>query len=75
MPGLGRAVRELARVLQPGGTLFVSVVGLPLRSPRLPTAFATTRVDDELARAGLRIVRKKTVRLATLYEATTRHQT
>lgn len=73
MPGLGRAVRELARVLQPGGTLFVSVVGLPLRSSRLPTAFATTRVDDELRRAGLRLVRKKMVRLATLYEATTRN--
>lgn len=70
MPGLRRAVRELARVLAPTGTLFVSVVGVPLRSRRLPTAFATAKVDDELAREGLRLVRKKTVRLATLYEAT-----
>ncbi len=69
MPGLRRAVRELARVLAPGGTLFVSVVGLPLRSESLPTAFATKNVSDALEGAGLRVRRTAQVRLAALYEA------
>ncbi len=77
IPGLRPAVRELARVLAPGGTLFVSVVGLPLgaflprpTADRLPTMLARrTRVADELERAGLRVSETGRQRLATLYEA------
>lgn len=68
MPDLEGAVSELARVLAPGGTLFVSVLGLPLRSKKLPTAFATKNVTDALEGAGL-LTRSRTTRLATLYEA------
>lgn len=70
MPGLEGAVAELARVLAPGGTLFVSVVGLPLRSRSLPTALATRNVTDAILGAGLRIAREEQARLATGWEAT-----
>lgn len=70
MPGLGPAVRELARVLAPGGTLFVSVVGVPLRGRSLPTALATRNVTDALRGAGLSIVGAAQHRLAWLGEAT-----
>lgn len=69
MPGLRGAVSELARVLAPGGTLFVSVVGVPLRSQRLPTALATRNVGDALRASGLTVRRTHAVRLAALYEA------
>lgn len=72
MPNLEGAVAELARVLAPGGTLFVAVLGVPLRSAKLPTAFATDRAGAELERAALRITHRKRTRLATLYEATHR---
>lgn len=78
IPGLRPAVRELARVLAPGGTLFVSVVGLPVgtllprgMASRLPTLLAArSRVADELVGAGLSVARRRKERLATLYEAT-----
>lgn len=69
MPGLRPAVRELARVLAPGGTLFVSVVGVPLRTESLPTAFATAKVGQALREAGLSVRRTGRARLATLWEA------
>jgi SAM-dependent methyltransferase len=69
MPGLRPAVEELARVLAPGGTLFVSVVGLPLRGDSLPTALATRNVRSALEGAGLEIAHHETTRLATLLRA------
>lgn len=70
MPGLRPAVRELARVLAPDGTLFVSVVGLPLRSEGLPTALATKNVTDALSGAGLSIAQVAQHRLAWFGEVT-----
>ena len=78
MPGLVPSVRELARVLAPGGTLFVSVVVapvgalLPARSrERLPTLLRPGRdVAHELENAGLRTRSSSRARLATLIEAT-----
>ncbi len=70
IPNLRGAVSELARVLAPGGTLFVSVVGVPMRGPSLPTFFATKNVTDALAGAGLSIVQASQHRLAWLAEVT-----
>lgn len=70
IPNLDRAVRELARVLAPDGTLFVSVLGVPLRSERLPTFFATKNVRDALEGAGLRVAGSKHTRLGILWDAT-----
>jgi ubiquinone/menaquinone biosynthesis C-methylase UbiE len=70
IPDLERAVSELARVLAPDGTLFVSVLGVPLRAPGLPTAFSTARVGPVLERAGLQTQDVTRTRLATLLEAT-----
>ena len=70
IPNLRAAVSELARVLAPGGTLFVSVVGIPLRSESLPTAFATRNVTDALRGAGLRRKRVQRSRLASVEEFT-----
>lgn len=72
IPDLPRAVSELARVLAPGGTLFVSVLSLPvLRGPRIPTVLAARdRVAEELDRGGLRVTKTTRTRLATLFEAT-----
>ena len=69
IPNLQAAVSELARVLAPNGTLFVSVLGLPLRSEKLPTFFATERVGAALGGTNLIVARRRTTRLATLYEA------
>ena len=70
VPNLRGAVSELARVLTPGGTLFVSVVGVPLRSQSLPTALATKNVTDALEGAGLTILDARRSRLAWLAEVT-----
>jgi ubiquinone/menaquinone biosynthesis C-methylase UbiE len=70
IPDLRRAVEELARVLAPGGTLFVSVLGVPLPYRSLPTFLATARVATELERTGLRIRRVTRTRLATVVDAT-----
>ena len=77
IPGLRGAVSELARVLAPGGTLFVSVLGLPVGSllpaslsDSLPTVLAAReKVGAELERAGLTITKTSKKRLATLWEA------
>ncbi|MFP5298448.1 MAG: class I SAM-dependent methyltransferase [Actinomycetota bacterium] len=77
MPGLEASIRELARVLKPGGRLYCSVVTLPLGNalgPRvaehLPT-FARSGADvaDEISKAGLFVESIRTERLATLIEA------
>ena len=68
MPDLEMTVAELARVLAPGGTLFVSVLGLPLRSENLPTAFATRNVTAALKGAGLQRVKFHRTRLASFHE-------
>jgi ubiquinone/menaquinone biosynthesis C-methylase UbiE len=69
IPGLRPAIQELARVLAPEGTLFVSVVGVRLRARSLPTMFSTAKVKDELERVGLQVTTTRGARLATLYEA------
>lgn len=77
IPGLRGAIRELARVLAPGGTLFVSVVGLPLGAvlpesmgARMPTVFAArSKIAEELAGAGLTVTSTSKRRLSTFYEA------
>lgn len=69
MPNLEGAVAELARVLAPGGTLFVAVLGLPFRSAKLPTAFATKNVTDAILGAGLHVPQTRRIRLATLFQA------
>lgn len=70
MPGLRPAVQELARVLAPGGTLFVSVVGVPLRGRSLPTFFATRNVRDALEAAGLTVARAHQHRLSWFADLT-----
>jgi ubiquinone/menaquinone biosynthesis C-methylase UbiE len=78
MPGLVPTVRELARVLAPGGTLFVSVVVAPLGAvlprstrERLPTMLRPgSDVAAEIERAGLVTSTSSRARLATLIEAT-----
>lgn len=78
IPGLHPTVGELARVLAPGGTLFVAAITLPLAPPgpprsrdRVPTAFRPKRdLVDALGRAGLAPVITQRRRLAALIEAT-----
>ncbi len=70
MPGLQATARELARVLAPGGTLFVSVVGVPLRGRHVPTFFATGNVRDALEGAGLNVGRTHQYRLAWFADLT-----
>ena len=76
IPGLEPSARELARVLKPGGTLFVSVLTLPLAvypaaaRRQLPTMLRPGRdVADSLRRAGLEARITGRERLATLIEA------
>ena len=77
MPGLRPAVKELARVTAPGGTLFVSVLTLPApnalraaRPERLPTVMLS---GNDIARViedhGLVLQGVRKERLATLIEA------
>ena len=78
IPGLHPAVAELARVLSPGGTLFVSILTLPAPRPvrrarrdKLPTMmWAGEDVADAIAAHGLTVVSTRKERLATLIEAT-----
>ncbi|MDQ3952232.1 MAG: class I SAM-dependent methyltransferase [Actinomycetota bacterium] len=70
MPGLQATARELARVLAPGGTLFVSVVGVPLRGRHVPTFFATGNVRGALEGAGLAVGRTNQHRLAWFADLT-----
>lgn len=77
IPGLQPTLDELARVLRPGGGLFVSVLTLPVGSvlgPRArakaPTALRSgSDVATAIATAGLEVTRVDTERLATLVEA------
>lgn len=75
IPGLEPSIAELARVLAPGGALYVSVITLPAPLParareHLPTMMRPGRdVADALRRAGLESKITRTDRLATLIEA------
>ena len=77
MPGLHESVAEMERVLEPGGTLFVSVVTLPLgrllpqgSSTRLPTMLRSGMdVAEEISRAGIYVTSIRHERFATLIEA------
>lgn len=80
IPGLTGAVRELARVLAPGGILYLSVVAapvgafLPRRAARhLPTVLRSGRdVALELESANLAVTSFERNRLAYLMEAVKR---
>lgn len=77
MPGLERAVAELARVVAPGGTLFVSVITAPVAAvlpvevaDRLPTLLRSRRdIERTLVRFGLNVVARHRQRLAFLLDA------
>jgi SAM-dependent methyltransferase len=74
IPGLRPAVRELVRVLAPGGTIFVSVLLAPLgaalpadKREGLPTLLRPAGdVAHELGRAGIPFVNIRKERLAAL---------
>jgi ubiquinone/menaquinone biosynthesis C-methylase UbiE len=77
IPGLEPTLSELARVLSPTGTLFASVVGIPM-SGALPTSVgeklpAILRSERDLLRAlaqvGLERASARRSRMATLIEA------
>jgi ubiquinone/menaquinone biosynthesis C-methylase UbiE len=76
MPGLGRALGEMARVLAPNGVLYASVVHLPIGAllpslaGRLPTVLAARRsLTNAFENAGLQVTSIRKHRLATLVEA------
>jgi ubiquinone/menaquinone biosynthesis C-methylase UbiE len=77
MPGLGRALGEMARVLAPDGVLYASVVHLPigallpsLAAARLPTVLSARRsLTNAFENAGLQVTSIGRHRLATLVEA------
>lgn len=77
IPGLTGAVRELARVLGPGGTVYVSVLLASLGSlpparagRRLPTVLrGGAAVAAEFESAGLTVTGYRHVRFAHLFEA------
>ncbi|MGH2817795.1 MAG: class I SAM-dependent methyltransferase [Actinomycetota bacterium] len=77
MPGLGRALGEIARVLAPNGVVYASVVHLPvgallpsLAAARLPTLLAARRsLAGAFEEAGLQVTSVRRQRLATLVEA------
>lgn len=78
MPGLVETVGELARVLAPGGTLFVSAGTLPVSTvlPRrtrahFPTMLRPGRdITDVIASAGLRVTVMDSAGVARTIEAT-----
>lgn len=74
IPGLSGAVRELVRVLAPGGMLFCSVLTAPLPMPgprdSLPTVLRPGRdVARAFEQAGLEILTLERARFATLLRA------
>jgi SAM-dependent methyltransferase len=77
MPGLERNIEELARVLSGGGTLFVSVVSMPLSTmlpssatDHLPVLLRSGRdVAAALGRGDLRVTKIDRSRFAWLIEA------
>jgi ubiquinone/menaquinone biosynthesis C-methylase UbiE len=76
IPGLEASTRELARVLAPGGILYVSVITLAAPLPpsarrHLPTMMRPAEdVAAALTRSGLTPTITRRERLATLIEAT-----
>ena len=78
MPGLVPSIKEMERVLAPGGRLYVSVilapVGAAFRSDtreHLPTLVRPGKdVATVIGSTGLHVTRQERVRLATLIEAT-----
>jgi ubiquinone/menaquinone biosynthesis C-methylase UbiE len=78
IPDLTGALAELVRVLEPGGTLMLSVILAPLGAAlpsgaenRLPTLLRSVRsFVDAVESAGLTVVRYQRERLAHLLEAT-----
>lgn len=77
IPGLIPAVSELARVTEPGGHLFISVLTLPApkavreaRRNKLPTVMlAGVDIAEVVVRSGLDLQDLRSERLATLIEA------
>ena len=77
MPGLHESIVELERVLEPGGSLFVSVVTVALNrllpadaAAHLPTMFRSGMdVAEEISDAGLYVTSIRHERFATLIEA------
>lgn len=78
IPGLHETVEELARVLAPGGRLYVSALTLPLAralpdetAERLPTMLKSRReIARALTQAGVELTSITRNRLALLFEAT-----
>ncbi len=78
MPGLVPSINELARVLAPGGRLYLSVIVAPVGAvfrndtrEHLPTFVRPAKdVVAAVERTGLHVTRNERVRLATLIEAT-----
>jgi ubiquinone/menaquinone biosynthesis C-methylase UbiE len=72
IPGLEPALRELARVLEPGGVLYVSVLTLPLPGPRGRKPTMVMKAHDiarEIGKTGLSVETVSRDRLASLIEA------
>ncbi len=77
IPGLGRALDEISRVLAPDGVLYTSVVHLPVgallpgpAAAHLPTLLSSRRsLTAAFGAAGLRVISVTRQRLATLVEA------
>lgn len=77
IPGTDETVRELARVLQPGGTMFLSTLNLPVSdlmsertTERVPPFMAgRKRFARAIEDAGLRIESLEKDRLATIFTA------
>ena len=80
MPGLVPSMREMERVLAPGGRLYVSILVAPLGAvfpsdtrEHLPTLVRPSKdVVSAVEATGLHVTRHERVRLATLIEATKR---
>ncbi|MCA1707652.1 MAG: methyltransferase domain-containing protein, partial [Actinobacteria bacterium] len=76
IPGLRPALGELARVLRPGRTLFISVISLPAsgvlphRANRATWLRSGTDIASEVETSGLRVTTMKRARFATLIQAT-----
>lgn len=77
IPGLQESLKELARVLAPGASLYVSVITLPLSAllprdaaARAPTLLKSRRdILEAVAKADLTVMSVETQRLAVLIEA------
>ena len=76
IPGTDETIAELARVLKPGGTLFASILTLPLAlsegaARHLPPMFQSReRFSRSFEASGLTIEATETDRLATIFTAT-----